>query len=187
MDGRRCTDGRALDSGNVVEFIFIVPLLVAFLLSGIDSAIYMSNRAQLQNLARNGARTVGIAGGTGTAGTPTNIGGKYSALFNSATACSTATAATGIAAGAVNASSTPVECQMASAVNATRSLIQVQVSSISCTPQVSAKVGEQTSCTITWTYGGIPGSALSFFQLNSQQTVVGTGRTDAITTLDTNG
>ena len=56
--------------------------------------------------------------------------------------------------------------------NINTGLIQAQINAVTCTPQTTDAIGETTQCYVEWTYLGIPGSFLSFFNVEGQNDVL---------------
>jgi Flp pilus assembly protein TadG len=132
--------------------------MVALLITMIDTSIFFSNRSQIQSAARDAARTVGIMGGNGTAAQATPIEVRYG--LDRSTACARVTAGSPAAA-ALKSSSTPIECNLMAALSESRGLINTTFSSVTCSPTFTARVGANVKCEVQWSYGGIPGSALT--------------------------
>ena len=59
----RC--GSDKGDSELVSLLILLPLLLAMLISIIDSSMYFANRSQVQAAARDGARQVAIMGGAG--------------------------------------------------------------------------------------------------------------------------
>lgn len=150
---------------NIVSMVLLIPLIFAFLITMIDSSLYLSNRAQMSNFARDGARTVAIMGGNGTStkGTPiekaygmprseaceglANVGMPLNVGFNGASHDSTVT-----------------ECEIMKAISSSKGLVAVNVKSVTCNPEIAISIGQHMQCTIQWSYNSIPGSSFSFIK-----------------------
>lgn len=161
---------------SLVSAVIILPLMFFMLITTVDFGIYMSNRATVQAIARDGARTVAIMGGDGTVdrGTP------LEASYGQSRASSCTKAQEGIASSAyIDAKSTAIECNVMSALNNSTGLVNVEVSNISCGPDSSTFIGQRAFCEITWSYGGIPGSAMSFTRASNGEQILGGKNTTA--------
>lgn len=160
---------------NVVSLVIALPLLVGILFTIFDISCYFANRAYVQTVAHNGARTVSIMGGDGNAtkGTPLEV--KYG--LNRTDICGTVST-TKRAAAAKTATSTAIECNMMVALQDASGLINVTINSVKCTPDATQAIGERTSCEVKWTYGGTPGSGMSFLQLGKENTTAGSSESE---------
>jgi Flp pilus assembly protein TadG len=151
---------------NLVTLVIVMPLIIAILITIIDTSIFFSNRSLIQASARDAARTVAIMGGNGTAdrGTPLEIkyGLNRTALCNSVTANSTAYKAK-------TKDSTAIECNLMVALGTASSLIATEFTSVKCDPRTAQQVGATVTCTVEWEYGGIPASALSYIGIKGTQ------------------
>lgn len=161
---------------SMVSAIIVLPLLVAMLLTIIDSSIYLANRGQVQAIARDGARTVAIMGGNGNASMGTALEAKYGQ--SRAAACSGLTG--GRASAALRDTSTPIECNIIRALNSATGLVNTNIDAVTCTPQVTTFIGQRVACEVKWTYNGIPGSAISFLQLGKQNTTAGSAESEVM-------
>lgn len=151
---------RRIDSNSgaasTIEFIFIIMFLFIFMMSVIDLGIYFSDRNTITNTAQNGARLVSIYGGSSN----TTISKAYG-LSKITPECNK-----------VNANG-PAACGMIQQLeNQGSSTIDLQVKSARCyvNPANSQeektdvdKLSDRPTCTITWEYPGLPGSALTIF------------------------
>lgn len=113
-------------AANLVSLVMLFPLMAALIFTMVDMSIYLMNRAQIQNLARDAARTVAIMGGNGR----TPIAERYS--MDVANACNPGNmgAPSMAAVGFRNLDNmSPIECNLAAALNRNGNLIQVRISS----------------------------------------------------------
>ena len=162
---------------SLVTIPWVVLILVCLLMSTIDFSAYMMNRTQMTGLARDGARTVSIYGGSGSSTQQTTIEKTYGA--SRANACGRVTAKpNGVATAAYNSASTAVECTLMDTLNNHSGFLSLSVTGVKCGPSTTPNVGDRTWCTITWKYNGFPGSALTFFRSsndwgNSEQSLSG--------------
>lgn len=146
------------DSGeSLVSFIFIMPLFFALLMTMIDTSVYFANRSMVQQVARDGARTVAILGGAGNETQATPLEEAYGTTLSEA--CS-GDALIVVGTG----TTTPVNCGVAQRLIDSKGFINVAVNYVSCGPDVAPTVGSSTYCEVGWNYGGIPGSGLSFIK-----------------------
>lgn len=151
---------------NLISILFLLPLILMILMTMIDTAVYFSDRAVIQNTARDGARTVAIMGGNGTATTGTPIEKKYGlsrsiACNGNGTKDYPGVPSDSIAYPAKNSNSTAIECNIMQGINASQGLISVTVNSVKCTPNIVTTLGGRVSCEVIWSYNSIPGSGLS--------------------------
>jgi Flp pilus assembly protein TadG len=160
---------------NVVSLVIVLPLLVGLLFTIFDISCYFANRAYIQTVAHNGARTISIMGGNGTATTGTPIEKKYG-LDRTATCAEVSSA--GIAAAAKKTTSTAIECNMMVALQGAAGLVNVSVQSVKCNPSATSSIGQRTSCEIQWKYDGTPGSGMSLLQLGQQNTTAGSSESE---------
>lgn len=150
---KRTNEDRA--DSNTIAFIFVTLLLLMTTLTIIDVGTYFLNRTMVSNAAMNGARLTSVYGGTGGVN-GTSISAAYG---TSVSGCKN--------------NSNPVVCSVEREL-ANTSMIDVRLGSksvgasnaIVCGPTTTSKIGERTYCQITWTYKGMPGSALSFARRN---------------------
>lgn len=144
---------------NTIAVLFIMVLLIMTALTVIDTGLYFMNRNIVANAATNGARLSAIYGGTGGSnGTP--ISRAYGETVPQS--CKNNANAVNCAVEAELENSNLVNVQLGSS----RDNAVAPSDAIKCGPRNTAKIGERTFCEITWTYAGIPGSALSFIQRN---------------------
>lgn len=138
---------------NTIAFLFVTVMLLMTTITIVDTGIYFLNRNMVSNAAMNGARLASIYGGTGGP-EGTSISQQY-----------------GVKTEGCKNTSNPVACAVEKELDNT-SLIGVQLGSssiaatnaIKCGPKDTKKVGDRTYCEVTWTYKGVPGSALTFIK-----------------------
>lgn len=149
------------DRGNaLVSSLFIFPLLIVMLITTVDFSMYLNNRAQIQGVARDGARTVAIMGGNGNATQGTPIEKQYGQ--SRASACNAVSGSK-----AFNSSSTAIECNMIASLDNHKGLVNVDVTGVKCSPTQANFIGQRVACEVRWVYGGMPASMLSMLQGSS--------------------
>lgn len=148
---------------TLVSTIVVIPLIVAFLITSIDSTIYLLNRQVILTSARDATRTVAIFGGDGTNTVETGLEKQYGSPTNPC-------------AGNLRNSpviqtpydpythSSAIECQLMSNLASSNSLTNVQIKDVTCGPKLSTFIGQQAYCEITWSYPGLPGSGLTLMR-----------------------
>lgn len=162
---------------SLVSLIIVLPLLLGLLFTIFDISAYFSNRAYIQTVSNNGARTVAIMGGNGNGTQSTTIEAKYG--MTRADTCDKVDKTLRVAEAAANLStSTAVECNMMVSLQEANGLVNVTVQSVKCTPSITTSIGGRTSCEIKWTYGGTPGSGMSLLQLGKLNTTAGSSESE---------
>lgn len=155
---------------SLVSAVIILPMMFFMLITTVDFGVYMSNRATIQAIARDGARTVAIMGGDGTATSGTPLEAAYGQSRSSV--CTSAQ--NGIASSAYKSSeSSAIDCSVMSAINQSTGLVNVEVSAVNCGPNASTFIGQRAYCEVKWSYGGIPGSAMSFTRGDNGEQILG--------------
>lgn len=139
---------------SIVSAVFFFPLFIVILISGIDYSVYMSDRGQIQGVARDAARTVAIMGGNGTDTMQTPLEAKYGTSVT--TACKNITSK--------QQAKTPIECNVVNSLQNNQGLVSTEITNVTCTPSNTTAIGQRVACTIKWYYRGIPGSALTIFR-----------------------
>lgn len=142
---------------SMVSAVFVLPMLFFMLVTTVDFGIYLSNRGQIQAIARDGARTVAIMGGDGSATLSTSL--EYAYGQDRATACNGAV--TDQYTGNIS-SKTSIECNVIKSLNSNANLVNVEITNVACGPLRAEAIGEKTYCAVYWVNNGIPGSAMSF-------------------------
>jgi Flp pilus assembly protein TadG len=150
---------------TIVSLVFVIPLLLGLLFTIFDISLYFSNRAYIQTVAHNGARTVSIMGGNGNATQSTPIEAKYG--MTKADTCGTVSR-DGRSGDALKSTSTAIECNMMGALQDASGLVNVSIKSVKCTPDSTETIGERTSCEIKWSFGGTPGSGMALIPANAE-------------------
>lgn len=148
---------------SLVSAVIVLPLIIAILFTIVDFSVFSVNRSIVQQASRDAARTVAIYGGAGTRGTATTIENAYGNNRACATTEANASrAGSGFAfAKAYSSSSTPIECALMNTLEENVSLVNVEFEKVKCTPAFTTSVGQEVSCTVDWSYNGIPASGLT--------------------------
>lgn len=152
---------RSDKADSMVSAVFVIPVILVVIVTGLDFSLYMTDRAQIQGIARDGARTVAIMGGNGTSTYATPLEKSYGKTITEA--CGPIKSTTP-AYKALNSGSTAIECNIMDALNNSNGLVNVQVNSVKCTPSITKAIGDRVTCEIKWQYGGIPGSTLTMIR-----------------------
>ena len=157
---------------SLVSAIIVFPLVIMFIITGVDYSIYMANRGQIQGIARDAARTVAIMGGDGNATKTTPIEKAYGQTRSNA--CSGLTTADK----AYSSNSSAIECNVIQTLKQSSGLVNVTITGVTCSPEVATFIGERVSCSVTWKYNGIPGSGLGFINSNNDNVTSGTSESE---------
>lgn len=163
-------------SSEIVSALIILPIVFAILITMIDSAIYFSNRAQIQSTVRDAARSVAIMGGNGTDTTETPIEKKYGQNRN--TLCDSIKGNESVSEALNSGKLTAIECNTLSTIANSSGLVNIKITSIKCDPEITDSISERTSCGVEWKYNGLPASGLSFIQNGKTSKTVGTSETE---------
>ena len=158
-------------ASSLISFILLVPLFLGLVITAVDLSFYFSNRAQVEAVARDAARTVAIFGGDGDTTQATSIERSYGT--SRATACSTSrtdiTDAPNkyIFTNASRNNLSAVECNVLAALANNTGLVSISDEPVvvECGPRQAQTVGTRTYCTIVYTYSGMPGAPMSFVQM----------------------
>lgn len=163
---------------SLVSSVFILPVIFFMLITTVDMGIYMSNRGQIQAVARDGARTIAIMGGNGTSTQQTSLMRSYG----------TTDSCKNLDLKGIKTNGTPVECNIINGLNNTSGLVNITITSVKCNPQYTNAIGQKVNCEVKWTYGGIPGSAMTFVReggsfnkdeaLRGEQTTTGSAESE---------
>ncbi len=147
---------------TLVSTVIIIPLIVAILITIIDTAIYFNNRAAIASNVSSAARTVAIFGGDGTAtaGTPLEI--AYGSPTDPCSGAWTSNPMIEVTNIAMNKSD--IECQLMDNITSTAGIVNVKILDAQCGPNRSTFIGQQAFCEIAWRYDGVPASALTFMR-----------------------
>lgn len=167
---------------SIVSTIIVFPLMMMFIVTGVDYSVYMSDRGQVQGIARDAARTVAIMGGNGTNTKATPIQKAYGETRSSA--CAGINTNSGSAGKAYKSTSTATECGAIKSINSQAGLVNMEVNELICTPSVTKFIGQRVSCTVTWKYKGIPGSVFSFIGSGKENNTRGTSESEVQFTTD---
>lgn len=158
-------------SSSIISFLLLVPLLLGVVITAVDMSFYFSNRSQVEAIAGDAARTVGIFGGNGTATTATSIENRYGASKNEACRNSRPDIVNApnqyIFTDASKSDMTPIECNVLAALANSTGLTSFSTKkpvTVDCGPDFARTIGTRTYCTINYTYDGMPGAPLSFIQ-----------------------
>lgn len=160
----RSKSGRA--GSETVEFLFVILVLVEFALAMIDAGIYFNDRNLLTNAAQQGARLTAVYGGSSNTAITSAYGqGGRPELCDR-----------------VHANG-PAACQVTQSLNDTKQVgTNMDITAVDCTVRDANSNNDKStvdslqdrpSCSITYTYNGIPGSIFNF--------VVGHGSSHTIT------
>lgn len=142
---------------SLVSAVFVLPMLFFMLVTTVDFGIYLSNRGQIQAIARDGARTVAIMGGDGDATSSTSL--EYAYGQKRSDVCKKATAQY---IGKNIDSKSTIECNVIQSLSNNANLVNVEITNVNCGPDIARAIGEKTFCEVSWNNNGIPGSAMSF-------------------------
>lgn len=158
-------------ASSLISFILLVPLFLGLVITAVDLSFYFSNRAQVEAVARDAARTVAIFGGDGDATQATSIEKNYGT--SRATACSSGRADITnapnkyIFTDATKTNLSAVECNVLAALANNTGLVSISEEPVrvDCGPRQAQTVGTRTYCTIVYKYSGMPGAPMSFVQM----------------------
>lgn len=160
-----------------ISLVFLLPLIIAVVVTIFDMSGYFFNRSIIQGAAQNGARTVAIMGGDGTVTKPTSLGIKYG--LDRDEICGQIES-DGVAAEAYKSSSTAIECNIIVALQNSSGLMSVKVEKVNCTPSITEAIGQRTSCEIVWGYKSIPASGLGFMSLDKDNLTTGSSESEVM-------
>lgn len=173
----RAKSGRA--GSETVEFLFVILVLVEFTLAMLDAGIYFNDRNIIINAAQQGARLTAVYGGS----SDTAISRAYG-QGSTPSICST-----------VHANG-PAACEVVQSLNDTKQAgTNMDITNVHCDVQsANANQDNQTkatvdslqdrpSCTIEYTYNGLPGSIFSFVSgaKGTSQSITETSNAEVIT------
>lgn len=158
-------------ASSLISFILLVPLFLGLVITAVDLSFYFSNRAQVEAVARDAARTVAIFGGDGDATQATSIEKNYGT--SRATACSSNNPEIVdapnkyIFTNATRTNLSAVECNVLAALANNTGLVSIsdEPVQVDCGPSEAQTVGTRTYCTIVYKYSGMPGAPMSFVQM----------------------
>lgn len=169
-------------ASSLISFILLVPLFLGLVITAVDLSFYFSNRAQVEAVARDAARTVAIFGGSGNSTKATSIEANYGVeRADVRRACSSDRADITDAPNkyiyleADKSTYSSVECNTLAALANNTGLVSISVDFkgtslegkkvVECGPEEATSVGSRTYCTIRYIYSGMPGAPLSFVQM----------------------
>lgn len=169
---RRLRSDRA--SSDLVAVLFVLPLTLGILLTIVDSSIFFTNRSLITTAARDGARTVAIMGGNGTASQQTPIEKQY----GSKTACRQVSGASGY-----RGDMTVIECNVLLNLSKSKGLTNVKIKDVRCTPSVTEAVGTSVACNVGWDFVSVASSPLVFIKYgDTKQIGCGTSKNCTVAT-----
>lgn len=160
---------------ELISFILLVPLFLGLIVSAVDVSFYFANRSQVQDIARDAARTVAIYGGNGDKSKATTIEKSYGT--SRAAACNVSRADLANAPNkyifkeAKRGEMSAVECNVLAALANSIGLVNFATKEpvkVDCGPNEAKTVGSRTYCTIEYEYRGMPGAPLSFIQIRQE-------------------
>ena len=123
-------------SGEVFASMLMLVLLLVVALVTINFSMFFLNKISIQAVARDGARTVAIFGGAGNEYTQTRLEKAYGTSDDVATG-------------------------LKKTLKNNPSLMNVRIDGVKCGPYKTDGVGQETSCTVDWTYFPIPGDPIA--------------------------
>jgi Flp pilus assembly protein TadG len=147
---------------TLVSTIIVIPLIVAILITIVDTSMFFSNRAYIVNATRDAARTIAIFGGDGTPTTETPLEHAYGSVSDP---CAGLKSNPMIAVKAdPYTANTDVECQLMANLASSAGLVNTKITGVECGPNVSTFIGQQAYCDVTWSYAGVPASGLTLLR-----------------------
>ena len=126
---------------TTIEYIFVSLMLFMAAILVIDIGIYFVNLNSVSNSAQNGARLAAVYGGAGETSISKEYGNK-NPLESSA----------GSDAKRLASGKNLVEKSVINELAQNKSGITLNIIDVSCTPDKVSRVGERTSCAVTWNY-----------------------------------
>lgn len=159
---------------SLVSAVIVLPLIIFLIFTAIDFSLYMGNRGMIQGIARDGARTAAIMGGAGNANYVTTIEKAYGTSRSQA--CSGLDAASGYK------DNSAIECDLLRNLKDSKGLVNVQVNSVTCSPEYTAYIGQRVSCEVDWEYKGVGVSGLTFIDSTSSVKTTGTSESEVALT-----
>lgn len=134
-----------------VEFILLLLVLFAILITILDFGMYFNNRSVIANSAQNGARLAAIFGGS----TETSISKQYgSKNWDGNRTTNMTQRCLGVANNAI-------ACIVLEDLLDNKGMVNTQIKSVDCGPGKTTGIGTRTWCEVSWEYKGLPGSSLS--------------------------
>lgn len=147
---------------NTISALFVTVLILLVTITILDVSIMFLNRNMVANATGNGARLVSVMGGTSDKNVPQDL------LKAKPDSCKNRDS--------IATCQLEEELQKANLIGVTlgssgRKTKDGRVvkpnEAIKCGPEVAKKIGERAYCEVTWTYSGLPGSAMSFIKYDS--------------------
>lgn len=145
-------------AAEVVALLLSIVLLISICLISLDIGMFYNNRSTIQSVARDGARTVAILGGAGDDKTMTVLEKAYG-------------------------TTQPVSKTVEKSLKEHPALANVEIKKVECGPKISAHVGDETYCKVTFKYHPLPGDPLNLVSkaLGGDKTITGTAQSEVRT------
>lgn len=134
-----------------VEFILLLLVLFAILMTILDFGMYFNNRSVIANSAQNGARLAAIFGGS----TETSISKQYGSKNWDGNRTTNMTQR------CIGVANNAIACIVLEDLLDNKGMVNTQIKSVDCGPGKTTGIGTRTWCEISWEYKGLPGSSLS--------------------------
>lgn len=173
---------RMRDRGDstLVSTIIVIPLIVAILITIVDTSIFFMNRTIILSSTRDAVRTVSIFGGNGTNTQETKLEKAYGSATNP---CSGLVNNANIQVGGdPMLKNTSIECQLMANLGNSAGLTNVVITKVTCGPSKSNFIGQQAFCEVQWKYAGVPGSGLTLLRAAGNSRVNAGGGLDGVMT-----
>ena len=154
--------------------LLALSIMFMLVLTSVDGFAYMGTSAAIQNVAASGARTVSIFGGNGTSTVSTPLERAYG--IEKSRACSTAAippSGNVRRSTAINSETTTTECQVMSSLSTHPGLVLSEIREVKCGPYLTTHIGQETYCTVKWTYNSVVGK-LSIMNFSTSESKIGT-------------
>lgn len=135
-----------------VEFILLLLVLFAILMTILDFGMYFNNRSVIANSAQNGARLAAIFGGS----TETSISKQYGSKNWDGNRTTNMTQR------CIGVANNAIACIVLEDLLDNKGMVNTQIKSVDCGPGKTTGIGTRTWCEVSWEYKGLPGSHLSF-------------------------
>ena len=134
-----------------VEFILLLLVLFAILMTILDFGMYFNNRSVIANSAQNGARLAAIFGGS----TETSISKQYGSKNWDGNRTTNMTQR------CIGVANNAIACIVLEDLLDNKGMVNTQIKSVDCGPGKTTGIGTRTWCEVSWEYKGLPGSSLS--------------------------
>jgi len=173
---------RMRDRGDstLVSTIIVIPLIVAILITIVDTSIFFMNRNVILSSTRDAVRTVSIFGGNGTNTQETKLEKAYGSAVNP---CSGLVNNPNVQiSGNPMTKNTAIECQLMANLSTSAGLTNVTITKVTCGPSKSNFIGQQAFCDVQWKYAGVPGSGLTLLRAAGNANVKAGGGLDGVMT-----